>query len=210
MTKYAPYIACLLLLLALAFSVSECQDNKRAAANTYTLLQDAEKKTVDAQGRVTTSKQSLVLQAKEFTRLKSITDQQIRTLQLAVKAAGKKTTAATVFRTVTMGKATGRTDSIVYVVKPDTTQEMPVYYGKASGPGIQAWVRAAPDSVELLSYRIQQEYTVAFADGKVNIKALNTGTEVDNVRSFEVPPTKHRRGLFFGLGALVPFILLLL
>jgi hypothetical protein len=227
--KLLPAI-CLILIGLLGVSVSKCaeanNEKEEAVFNSERLLTEQEQYIADAQGRVTTVKESLVLQAAEFTKIRGIKDEQIAKLQEAVKNAGKGVRAAAVFTAVTRGKVAGRTDSIqfipakVIVRSSDTIREMPVYYGKIAAPGITGWVRADADSIHLDSYQLKQDYSVAFTDQKkglfgkrkkvVQIKALNAGTQVEEVRSIEVPEPKANRGLFFGAGAVVTLILLLL
>jgi hypothetical protein len=235
LNKALPYI-CFLLFGLLLFAMSKCSqarnEQQEAQFNTERLLTEQEQYIQDAQGRTTTVKESLILQAKEFDRIKGIKDEQIFKLQQAVKDAGKGVRAAAVFTAVTKGKAVGRTDSVRYIspekqVFPSDTvpKKLPVYYGTVSAPGLTASIQADQDSMKLLNYELKQDYTVAFTDQKkkglfaglfskpkkvVQIKALNTGSRVEDVRSFEVPDPKPKRGLFFGAGAAAAVLLLLL
>jgi hypothetical protein len=223
-----PYLITIaVLLLALLFTVSHCRNEtqlrKLATSNVETLLTQNEKVSRNAAGQAVTAKQSLQLQAADFTKIKDVQDAKIKALQQAVKAGGKETKAAVVFTAVTKDKAVGRVDSIKHlppslaVLPSDTSlQGAPVYYGYIEGPGFKGLVVARPDSISLLNYVVTQSYTVAFTKDKgkdyVQITALSTNTVASDVQSFEIPPAKKpKRGLWaiagFIAGRLITFVL---
>lgn len=225
MQTRTPYlIAIAVLLLALLASVGTCQNEvqsrKDAVHNVDVLLSNTETKLKNAEGQTVTLKQSLLLQAEDFTKIKGAKDSTIRLLQAAVKAAGKKTSAAVVFTAVTRDKAAGAVDSIRYEPRPvavlskDTTRTIemaPVYFGYVQGPGFKGLVRADMDSIQLLNYTVTQKYTVAFTDKQVQITPLGTNTQASEVQSFQLPEAdKPKRGLWALVGGVLVLLLVAL
>jgi hypothetical protein len=221
-TPYLLLIAA--LAIGLLFAVGSCQAERKlqqlTSHNVATLLTMNETYKRNAEGQLVTAKNSLILQAKEFTKIKGVKDSTIRLLQAAVKAAGKKTSSAVVFTAVTHDHAYGAVDSIRYEPRKSTVSssdtasivEMaPVYYGYVQGPGFKGLVRADPDSVALLNYTVTQKYTVAFADKQVLITPLGTNTQASEVQAFQLPPAKKpKRGLWAIGGGVVGLFLVLL
>jgi hypothetical protein len=208
-----PYLlAIAVLLLALAFSVHQCQQNKQeagtAAKNVQVLLADTERLKKNAEGQTVTYKQSLQLQADEFSKIKGVKDATIASLQKAVKDAGKRTTAATVFTATTKDRAAGAVDSIRYITRTEVRDSLPTYYGIVRGPGFEAAILANKDSIVLDSYEVTQRYTVAFTDREVQITPLSLNTVATDVQSFQLPPDpKPKRGLWALIGGVLVFIL---
>jgi hypothetical protein len=203
-TPYLIIIAA--LLLGLLASVGSCRAQRElqrvTAGNVAALLTQNEIIQKNAEGQSITSKRSLLLQEKEFTKIVGVKDSTIRKLQAAVKAAGKNTSAAVVFTATTKDKASGKVDSVAMipgrtVVLADDTIAAPTYYGYIKGPNFKGLVVARPDSISLISYEVTQSYTVAFTKDAVQITSLGMNTVASDVQSFQLPLAKKpKRGVW--------------
>lgn len=215
-----------LLLLALLASVTKCTEerdsNARLRGNVSALLEDKMTLTKDAEGRVTATKATLVLERADFLKVAAAKDEQIRNLQAAVKAAGKGTSGAVAFRAVTHTKAAGRVDSLSYrvaslgVSSADTLTK-PTYYGTVRGFAFSAKVKAGPDSISLEGTQMN-DFTVAMTtkgglfkrpETVVMVKAMNPETGVEQVQSWQPPQPRPKRGLWAAAGSVLTLIAIL-
>jgi hypothetical protein len=219
------------LLLALLFSLSQCskerEQNSHLTSNVTELLSNQAQITKDAKGRVTATKVSAELKAKDLLKIIAGQNQQLKNLQEAVKAGGKEVKSAVAFQAVTVTKAAGPVDSIAYepaspvVCAADTVHEdpcpKPTYFGTVQAFGYTAKVRAAPDTIKIVSATTNDFVVSLHTKGGlfrrpvpiVVIKALNPATGVEQVQSWQQPQDRPRRGVWAIVGGVLVLVLTL-
>lgn len=196
------YILIFIIGILLVFGVHQCQRIQEIDSSNDALRAEV-KYSKDELGRNVATIQKIETDRKN---LLSIKDSSIAKLQAEVRRAGKNAVGVTIIKTVTEGKASGKT--IVYV--PDSCKLV----GVVKNDVFEAKVEATPDSIRILYYKVFNEFVYAettvsggFLKPKVPVVSItaNQGTTVAETKAWHVKTPKQYKGLYFIGGALVGF-----
>ncbi|MDB5243624.1 MAG: hypothetical protein JWP57_4249 [Spirosoma sp.] len=212
-------IALTLICLALGVQTCHTKNSNEQLTEAYEHAHDTATTFKNKYGQAVAQNRTLQLTTAQLAKLPAENDRLLAALK---QAADKYTQAAATFSAERTGTAAGTT-TVVYKPLPlpgtntfsstertDTVHQLPIYTGVATGDGFTATVQADPDSINILSYTVKQDFAVVFTTTPgglfkkrkqvVNVTATTPGGKVLDVRAFSVPGTPPKRGLWFGVG----------
>jgi hypothetical protein len=201
------FLAAMLLIFVLAYSYEASNATKSSEA-----LDDLQKELIhvkDKLGRTTTTAQVLELDRKQLLKVNAGKDSTLALLITALKEK-PKARAVTVYRSVTTGNGSGKTETVKHVAT-DSTE----FTGTIKRPDITATIRANKDSVYIDSYTVYTSYQLLERyerrglfkkDLVIDIKPLNKNTVITEAKSWRKAERTRLTGLKVGLAVVAGFI----
>jgi hypothetical protein len=183
MYKNAALILFGIILIAYSFLLRNANQEAKHQADLYTASRARLQVERNKAGQYESKIQAFEGRVKDVMKLNADQEEMIGRLQDALKKR-PKAEAAVVFKTVYEHKASGKTDSVVYVATANT----PIYKGVIDQHPIKAKFRASPDSLVLDPLELTFDYEVAIEyKNRVPfaiVTPLTPNTKALEVRSF--------------------------
>lgn len=203
MNRYTAILAAVcLILIALLF---RSYDRQRAGRSIIEGLQKSLKIEKDENGRNKTTINLLKASNKDLLKLNPAGDTMLGKLQAAVRK-DRNIVAATVFKAITEGDASGKTDPVksVFPVTTKAQKDSIKIVGVVKQKGFEATVEATADSIRLIKYKIESNYLISQTTESqglfkprrsiVQITPEDPNSSVIDARSYTVQERPRRTG----------------